>query len=151
LSLAEPVKRCLHTFLLECGISNGNEYLWGDKKEEVIPGIGVTGGYLMSSFATDYMRNMIKEDVWLSALLRHVKPGHRYIVDDMRFSNEYAAFDIKVIVVRPGFVNHSRSAISEGQLDDFYFDYTIVNDGSFEKLEQQTREVIDDILKKGDR
>lgn len=143
LSLASPVKNCLYGLLCDMGLTrDAHEYIWGDRKDDVIPGMGVTGGYLMSSFATNYVREQINKDLWLNILLRHVKSGQKYIVDDMRFPNEYAAFDVRINIIRPGYVDHTRVRNSEGQLDDYPFDYTLVNDGDKATLAENTRVVI---------
>lgn len=150
LSLASPVKESLHLLLVQYGVLDANEYLWGEKKDKIIPGVGVTGGYLMSTFATDYMRKYISEDFWLDILLRKVRPGVDYIVDDMRFPNEYAAFDVKIKVERPN-VNsrHGRSSLSEGQLDKLPFDYVIFNDRSLDELVWKTQDIIKELSKRG--
>jgi hypothetical protein len=146
LSLAEPVKRTLHTMLMEAGVWTANEYLWGDQKGDVILELGVTGGYLMSTFDTNYIRG-INPNFWLDILTRKVKPGYNYIVDDMRFPNEYALFDFRIKVTREqATVEHGRSKKSEGQLDNHSFDFIIKNDYTIHDLETRTREIIEQIL-----
>lgn len=143
-SLADPVKKTLQTFLTEAGVQNPHQYLWGGKKDEVIPEIGVTGGFLMSTFASDYIRNTVNENIWLDILLKKTTdPNKNYIVDDMRFPNEYDAVDVRVRVLRAGVrVEHGRSVISEGQLDDKLFDYLIYNNGSEARLIEKTEDII---------
>lgn len=154
LSLAAPVKECLYPAL--SNVKEAHEYIWGDKKGEVIPGVGVTGGYLMSTFATDYMRNMINEDLWLNLLLskarKYTKKGAVVVVDDMRFSNEFDAFDYRVKVVRPDVqTNHGRSNLSEGQLDKLFFDNVIYNASTLETLRAICNQVGAEIKELNDR
>lgn len=143
LSLATPVKQSLNVVLMGLGINDAHEYLWGERKNKVIPELGVTGGYLMSTYATDYFRNEIDPDVWLKILMRNVKESKNYIVDDMRFPNEYDAFDVRIKIVRENIdKRHGRSEKSEGQLDDYPFDYVINNNGTLAKLEDRARFII---------
>lgn len=149
LSLASPVKEALHLLLVQYGILDASDYLWDEKKDQIIPGVGVTGGYLMSTFATDYMRRVINEDFWLDILLRKTHPNKNYIVDDMRFPNEYEAFDVRIKVVRPNAEGrHGRSAASEGQLDSLDFDHYLYNDGSLDDLVWRTQNIIQSLQRK---
>lgn len=138
LSFATPVKQSLKVVLEALGVIEPDAYLWGEKKDIVIPELGVTGGYLMSSYATTYMRDMIDEDIWLDALKRHVVPGLNYVIDDLRFYNEYrwlvGAGGIAIKVNRTGAIKQGRVASSEGQLNRVDFDYILDNDGSLADL-----------------
>lgn len=153
MSLAASVKKALHSVLMDAGVQQAHEYLWGDWKDEVIPEWGVTGGFLMSTFATDYMRNYVNENVWLNIVLRQMKAGYDYIIDDMRFPNEFNAVKDSggycIKIVRPDAnERHGRSTASEGQLDNYAFDWILVNDGSLEDLEYNTRTIIAQIKEK---
>lgn len=98
---------------------------------------GRTPRHAMITFGTEWGREMIHPDIWLTAW-RNTMPGHnRIVVDDVRFPNEiamlrrdYGAFILKV--TRPGKeydTSHESEAHSE--LD---FDLEIENDGSVEGL-----------------
>ena len=147
LSFATPVKQSLNVVLSALGIQDSHEYLWGDKKDEIIPGLDVTGGYLMSAYASDFFREMINEDVWLNILARNYTPYRNTVVDDMRFPNEHRFIKRQggytIQVVRPGVVEHSRSTISEGRLANHPFDFIIRNDDDKEELRQRTDIIID--------
>lgn len=149
-SLAEPVKESLEVVLKGLGIPDYKEYLYGSKKDKVIPGLYVTGGYLMSTYATIFMRDMIHEDTWLNILKKKIEPGKNYIVDDMRFPNEYHCFDVRIRLYRPSRLleGHKRYKNSEGQLDNFSFEYTIMNDGTEDELVLRTQNVIKDLAAK---
>lgn len=132
-SFAEPVKTSLAHVLAALGTKNAGDYLWGSRKDEIIPELQVTGGFLMSTYATDFFRNQIDEDIWLKIMQRRIDPNRNYIIDDMRFPNEFewvkSQGGICINVVRPLVAGtHSRSELSEGNLDDYDFDYTVVND-----------------------
>jgi hypothetical protein len=96
LSFASAVKESLSVVLSGLGIESPERYLWGDWKDKVIPGMYCTGGYLMSTYATEFMRNTIANDVWVKILLNKVQPGKNYVVDDLRFYNEYEICDARV-------------------------------------------------------
>jgi hypothetical protein len=146
-SFATPVKESLLVVLRSLRVIEPKRYLWGDWKHKVIPGLGVTGGYLMSTYATDYMRNSINKDVWRNALESRLKFGKSFVVDDLRFPNEYIIFDYTIRVIREDAPGHDRSDTSEGQLDDFSFDYIILNNGTTEDLKQQASLCLWDILR----
>lgn len=147
LSLGDPVKQSLLVVLQGLGTVNPEDYLWGDKKDTIIPELGVTGGYLMSTYATDYMR-AICEDVWLNMLKPKLKP-FTYI-DDMRFENEYRHFDsigaIKIKLIRPNVSLNGRSGSSEGNLSHLPFDITLYNVGTIEDLIASTRATVQPLL-----
>lgn len=152
LSFAQPVKESLEVVLIHLGISakDVRDYLYGDKKGNTIPQLNCTGGYLMSHYATTFFREMICNDVWLEALQRKVTRTGLYVVDDLRFYNEYRyiienGFVVK-IVRQNAEKNHGRSAKSEGLLTNQVFDYTIHNYGTLEELRTNAQKVVDGIL-----
>jgi len=151
LSLASPVKESLEVVLKGLGVPDYKEYLYGSKKDKAIPGLYVTGGYLMSTYATVFMRDIIYEGTWLDILKKKIEPGKNYVVDDMRFPNEYLYFDVRVRLYRPSRLleGHKRYGKSEGQLDNFSFDYTIMNDGTEDELVLRTQNIIKDLSNKG--
>lgn len=149
LSLAEPVKQNLLIFLQSLCVEQPERYLYSDWKTKVIPELGCTGGYFMSTYATDFMRDMINPDIWLNILLRKINHDNHYIVDDMRFPNEYDAFDCRILIINnTAEQNHGRSNKSEGLLDNHKFDYRIVNNPylGIPHLSNLTNQIIDDIL-----
>lgn len=144
---ATPVKKTLLTLLTQLHVDNPHDYLLGDKKADIIPELGVTGGYLMSTFATDYMRS-INPDVWLNALVVLDDPDALTIIDDLRFPNEFQwistnGVTIKIVRNAP---NHDRSPLSEGQLSRYYFTYVIDNNGTLDDLIRQVYLIAQDIL-----
>lgn len=147
LSFAEPVKQSLEPVLTGLQIPDYKEYLYGSMKDEIIPVLGVTGGVLMSTYATNFMRNTIHPDTWLNILLNKVEPGKDYVVDDLRFPNEFAIFDITIKLYRPSRIikGHSREKSSEGQLDNLDFSYILVNDGTQDELKLRTESLIQKI------
>jgi hypothetical protein len=76
------------------------------------------------------VRGHVGEDAWVRAALRHVEPGGRYVITDVRYPNE--AEEIKRLggviwrVTRPGY-GPANEHISETALDDWNFDGVVPN------------------------
>lgn len=145
-SFATPVKESLLVVLQSLQVVEPERYLWGDWKGKIIPELGVTGGYLMSTYATDYFRDSVYLHTWRNALLYRLQHDVDYVVDDMRFPNEYYLFDYTIRVERPSSPDHDRSKKSEGLLDDFYFDFVIPNDGDILVLKNYAVGVLQNII-----
>jgi hypothetical protein len=83
-------------------------------------------------------RDLIAEDVWVTAALGSVDKSQRVVITDVRFENEAAT--IKLMggqlwrVKRPG-VEAVNSHVSETQLDGYKVDQIFVNSGSIQDLE----------------
>lgn len=143
LSFASPVKESLFVVLSGLGVEAPERYLWGDWKHKVIPGMYCTGGFLMSAYATSFMRDTISQDIWVNILLQKIQNGINYVVDDLRFPNEFAIMDYTVNIIRPDVEpRHGRLPKSEGQLDDYRFDYLIENTGTLNDLYLRVEAVI---------
>lgn len=148
LSFATAVKESLEVVLISLGISPKDtyEYLYGSWKNHIIPQLNCTGGYLMSHYAM-FMREKFTNDIWLMTAQNRVKKNKLYVVDDLRFYNEYRyimdnGFTIKI--VRPDVnKNHGRSSNSEGQLSGFSFDYTVVNDGTIQDFQEKIVSILE--------
>jgi hypothetical protein len=69
------------------------EYIYGNKKEEIVPQFGLTGRQLMQTLGTEWGRNMVCSDVWVKSLenyINHLPSNVTHIVlDDLRFMNEF--------------------------------------------------------------
>jgi hypothetical protein len=149
-SFAEPVKNSLYVVLEALEIKDAQDYLWGDKKDKGIPGLGITGGMLMSKYAT-FMRNDIDVDIWLNAgkkFVTSVGSRKNWVCDDLRNENEFAYFDYTIHVINPNKgKRHKRFKESEGNLDKYQFSFTIINDGTEDDLRQKALEVLQEIKK----
>ena len=90
MSFAGPIKKMVSALGVE------DEYIYGDKKEEVIPNIGVTGRFLLQSLGTQWGRDMVHKDLWTNALFQSsdylLAMKHRgVVIDDVRFPSEVEA------------------------------------------------------------
>lgn len=123
-----------------------------DAKEEIWPEIGVSTRTLLRTLGTEWGRNTISESIWVDIVRARLNFVRQYdfdiVLDDNRFKNEtlmLREFDtIFVRIVRPdAYVDRSHQ--SEGLLDDFDFDYTIVNDGSIGDLYRKVDDMMETI------
>lgn len=107
LPLAQILKDMLRTF----GLSEAQ--IAGDLKEEPDNGIllGKTPRWAMQSLGTEWGRECIGQQVWVSAWWNKAQPildlGGRVVCDDVRFLNEFEFINSKdghvVEVIRPGY------------------------------------------------
>jgi hypothetical protein len=83
-------------------------------------------------------RDIVAEDIWVTALLKGLTQSANHVVTDVRFVNEANA--IRGLggfiwrINRPG-INAVNNHISEHQMSAYNFDAAIDNDGSLEDLE----------------
>lgn len=106
----------------------------------------ITPRQIMQRLGTEWGRQCIDPELWVRCwkgqVIRSLGDGIPVIADDMRFPNEASAVrdlgGLLIRVLRPGggSAAHILHA-SEGGLDEWDFDHTIVNDGSVEDLEAQ--------------
>ncbi len=88
-------------------------------------------------FGSGKMKELFGEDVWVQKLIEKVTDKDTiYIIDDFRFPIEALPGAISIKLVRPlGDVKlFDHEHISETALDDYDFDYTIINDGTLDDL-----------------
>lgn len=120
-------------FEVQCMMAHG--------KHRVVPELGVTLRHLMQTLGTEWGRECVAPDVWLRVWRKSVERYDRVVADDVRFPNE--AELIKSLggevwlVERPGVSGAVASHASEGSLDEWRFDRTIVNDRTLQRLYSQ--------------
>lgn len=133
-----PFAGPLKTMLSSVGFSDAQ--LWGDEKEVPVPELGgVTPRHLMQTLGTEWGRNTIHPDIWVTLWERAVeaRSGH-VVVDDVRFPNE-----VDIVrslggqvwrIERPGVatMNHA----SETQIASLEVDSVIQNTGDLFHLRQ---------------
>lgn len=93
----------------------------------------------MQKISTDILKKNFGDNIWIDYLKRRL-PEDKYVIDDIRFKNEYEAFHddktISIRIIRPGQEIQSNH-ISEHDLDDTVADFTIVNDSDLDDLFKQ--------------
>ena len=147
LSFAAPLKRMCIEFLMMLGYSKAAalEYVFTNK-EALIPEINQTPRHLMQTLGTEWGRDLIDNDVWLTIFEKASQEFKKIVVDDVRFVNE--AEKIRQMggemwkIVRPG-ATHNGAHSSEGQLDNWNgFDQVIYNDGTLVEFREKVDAVI---------
>ena len=117
---------------------------------------------LLQIIGTDFIKNELNTNVWVSALLNKYKSYYKWIITDVRFPNEVRAIKehggVIIKVERPcstcgeydnticsnGY--HSIQHESETALDSYTPDYVIKNEGSIEALLTTVGETIKHLL-----
>lgn len=140
LSFASPLKAMCSELVAPMSYQGDArlEYLFGSKKEEVIPHLGVTGRHLMQTLGTEWGRNMIHSDIWINILLNNpiFQSWEKVVVDDVRFLYEAKALrdnGAKLIrITRPGIECGSHSSEQESQ--EIEADFEIINSGDLVTL-----------------
>jgi len=101
---------------------------------------------LLQRLGTEGGRRHLGENVWVDTLLRTPSAG-RIVVSDVRFPNEADAIrergGIVVRLTRPG-VSALNDHPSEHALDDYEFDYRVVNE-SVENLEREAVRILGEL------
>ena len=136
LSFATPFKRMLEVLVRAAGY---HPSVLENKTEPLARLGGATPRRLMQTLGTEWGRTQIASDIWVSILVHriNVRNGDNFVVDDMRFPNEYEALLALGAqlwhVWRPGESNLTAHA-SEGSLDTYHFHSVLRNDGDLGKL-----------------
>lgn len=95
--IGRPLKAMLAALLWEIGYDDETvaRYVDGDLKREVIPELGVTSTYAQQTLGTEWGRDCIAPDFWLSLWLakadRALAEGGRIVQESVRFTNELDA------------------------------------------------------------
>lgn len=96
----------------------------------------------------DGLRNLVGPNVWVNGARSTYKSMKDTIVTDWRyregegeFLDEEKAYTIRVIRPDQPLINSP----SERSLDDYRFDFIIINDGTLEELERKVIRVVNDI------
>jgi hypothetical protein len=110
--IARPLKLMLGTLLDEIGYDEATiaRYIDGDLKRSVIPELGITATEAQQTLGTEWGRNCVRADFWLSLWLAKadflVASGSRVVQESVRYANEAEALRargaILIEVRRPG-------------------------------------------------
>ena len=135
--LRRPFARSLKTMLMAIGLSPS--HVDGDLKEEPCDLLcGVTPRAALQSLGTEWGRQMIHQDLWISLWAIDVaRTGKPVVADDVRFANEAAMIrkqgGIVVRIDRPSIGQTSKHA-SENEIDLIRPDALIRNTGNLDDL-----------------
>lgn len=146
-AFAEPMKQMLRPL----GINMSDPY-WEERKDDIVPALGVSPRRLMQTLGTEWGRELINPELWvLLAKMRFLERRRRMIITDVRFENEadFVRSNGGIIVhMQPKQEYQVAAHISEDGIDVKEGDKIIVNDGSLEDLQTSVRSCLD--VKTGD-
>jgi hypothetical protein len=109
-------------------------------------------------FGTDFMRELFSDNLWVDNVIDFIKGNllhtadNMFIITDARFPNEIERVQeklgkkcdiISLRVERPSLPVNPSSHISETALDDYFFDYTIINDGTKKELKEKVKKFLE--------
>lgn len=139
---ADPIK----AMLVPLGIDMTDPY-WQERKDSVIPALGVSPRRLMQTLGTEWGRNIIHSRLWvILANARFLNTGHGMVIPDVRFNDEadwVRGQGGLIIHIRrkdawiPESEHESEAGILQ-EPDDAY----IENNGTLEDLQEKVREVL---------
>lgn len=132
-SFADPIRAMLRPLGVDM-----NDPFWIERKEQVIPALGVSPRRLMQTLGTEWGRDLINKDLWLlMAQARLLGNGPGMVIADVRYEEEAAwvrkhdglVVHLKRALAAP-VIAHSSELIAEVQDGDL----VIENDGTLEQL-----------------
>lgn len=166
--IAEPLRAMLAVLLRANGLDDEmiSRYLEGDLKDGVvIPELGVTSRQAQITLGTEWGRELISNDLWSNTWVRGLTPDSRVMNDSVRFPNEETAIrshldGITIMIVRPGTKPAKFTSWLGRKVYDWFGvlwgahpservdllnpDYTIINDGTIEDLQDKLDEIMFD-------
>ena len=154
LPFAATLKKMTRILLLDLGQSE-QEVEASIASQKELPCILLpsrTPRQIMQTLGTDWGRDMIDQDIWIKCwkgqAVSALGDGFNVVVDDVRRHNEAQVIKdfggLMVKVVRPDGGSEAFSGhASEGGLEDWPFDHTLVNDGTIADLERQILALVD--------
>lgn len=100
---------------------------------------------MLQVLATEVGRELISQDVWVTAAFKNLDADKKYVFTDLRFENEHQAIDqnlgLLIKITRPGHgaINDHKS---EKEIPDAWFDAHIKNDGTVTDLHTKVHEIL---------
>lgn len=139
LAFAAPMRAMLHPLLLQLGYSEFEaNALLQQRKEELIPSLGVSVRHLLRTLGTEWGRTCVHPALWLHTMELQLQRHRQVVIDDLRYANEAALVQRLGgeiwLLRRPG-CEQASSHSSDGDLNGWDgFAETIVNDGDVTSL-----------------
>lgn len=116
---------------------------------------------LLQELGTEIIRNKIDEKLFIRRIIEDIKV-YSYYFDVITISDARLPLELDLIsdafsnvyrlnVIRPNFENNlnlkEKKHITETALDNYNdYEYTIINDGSFEELNEKVIKIVDEVL-----
>ncbi|MBS7738493.1 MULTISPECIES: hypothetical protein [unclassified Chelatococcus] len=139
--IGRPLKQMLAALLREIGYDEATivRFVDGDLKRDLIPELGITSTEAQQTLGTEWGRQCVADDFWLSLWLakvdRVIRAGGHVVQESVRFANEVAALRQRgaflVEVQRPGVgpLSDHPSEVLPGEPD-----LVFQNDGTLNEL-----------------
>lgn len=144
ISFATPIKEMLRVLGL------GDAELHDPVIKEIpLDEYGKSPREIMQLLGTEFGRNMIDGNIWITALRKQLRPDRNYVIDDVRFNNEARFVRERGAVIH---VERERDIegdthISEAGIDEDFIDATVKNVSCYESdLELEVARVMEEIL-----
>ncbi len=139
-SFAAPIKEMCRTGLgLTLAQTDGN------MKEVVDHRYGCTPRHIMQTLGTEWGRNIIHPDIWVTAAKKYMWPYT--VISDVRFENEAAFVRKHGVLVhiegRGGLEGEAASHASEAGVKKLVEDYSLINCFSLKDLEHAVIAMVD--------
>jgi Deoxynucleotide monophosphate kinase len=141
LRFAGILKEMTQTFLEAQGVDPGTIFrmIDGDLKEMPSPNFcGKTARHAMQTLGTEWGRDCIDQNVWVTATLEAAKDFPLVVISDVRFENEAQAIrdagGTLVRIVRDGC--NGDGHVSETEMANLKVDFEVSNNGTIEQLQE---------------
>ena len=122
-----------------------------DFKNTELAGWDMTARELLQKLGTEAIRDCLHKDAWVNALFSDYHQGENWIITDVRFPNEYYTIyrwnGINVRLERDG-VKPINAHESETALDEFVFNYKLVNMGGIDRWKTIAEYLLNEINEK---
>ncbi len=146
-SLAAPMKAFAQQLM---GFTVDQLYGPSESRNAVDPRWGVSPRHMLQTMGTDWMRNMVHEDVWINFALDQLSEWRweGAVIPDARYENEvrrireFGGYVVKVTrpgAIRSSYMDHA-SEKDQFRIPDSFFDLVIVNDGTVDELREKILE-----------
>lgn len=155
LALAEPMRDIVADLYSRLGISDERieEYLFGDKKQVIVPEIGVTTRHVMQTLGTEWGRNCVNVNLWIQMLVTVANENRDqdFYVTDIRFHNEGECVTkgggCVIRIFNPRILDDEFSSHpSEQEIMSMKVYAEIINDAGIEELHGKVRNIINSFI-----
>ncbi len=143
-SFATPIKDAIKAIFPHIADAR----LYGNKKEDIIPDLGVSARHMLQTLGTDWGREMVHPDIWLKAAESHIEAHSNsyFVIPDVRFDNE-AEFirdndGAMICITRKDSADVIVHSSEEG-ITRSMNDYVVQNNGTIEELHKKIRAIAD--------
>lgn len=115
-----------------------DDFLFGHRKHEIVPGFGHTARYLMQTLGTEWGRDLVKKNLWVDLSCQFdidpaLQEGRFVVMEGTRFPNE-----VQAIVDRGGWIIQINrpGCVPDGHRSEILpeCDIQIENNGTVEEL-----------------